>query len=112
MKRFILFCCLWVGAEVESQPQIQPATVEGSVHTISLPNYTPDMPQGPNLSLFNNQCTVCHSARYVLMQPDFSRKLWTAEVNKMSKAFGCPVKQSDVEPLVDYLMSIRGGPQN
>lgn len=107
MRRLILLGLL-IGSGVDSQPQIQPATVEGSVHSITLPNYNPDMPQGPNLTLFNNQCSVCHSSRYVLMQPHFSRKQWTAEVNKMSKAFGCPVKKSDVEPLVDYLVSIRG----
>jgi hypothetical protein len=87
---------------------VQPATVEGSVHSIQLPNFNPDLPPAPQPNLFLNRCTVCHSARYVLMQFPLSRTVWTAEVAKMRKAYGCVVPEADREKLVDYLMEIRG----
>ena len=86
-----------------AQPPVEPATVQGSVHSITLPNYNPEMPAGKHLQLFNNNCTVCHSARYVLMQPPLAASVWTAEVRKMHKVFGCPLKEADIQPLVDYL---------
>lgn len=105
-----LFCL--VGPRVTSEPtptpQVQPAVVNGTKHTIVLPDYNPEMPDAINRKLFLNTCTSCHSARYVAMQRDFPRTTWVAEVNKMHKAFGCPVSEAQVEPIVDYLTAIRG----
>lgn len=110
-----LLLLLGPGQRATSQPTstatpggVQSVRVEGTKHSIVLPNYNPEMPEANNRKLFLNTCTSCHTARYVAMQPDFPRATWTAEVNKMHKAFGCPVSEDQVEPIVDYLMAIRG----
>lgn len=107
--RLILLSLIALAPGLYSQPTpVQPATVQGSVHSISLPNFNPEMPDAPNRDDFLNSCTVCHSARYVLMQFPLSRTVWTAEVKKMSKNYRCPVPEAQVEKLVDYLMVVRG----
>ena len=107
MNRFFrsLLWTLAVSGVALAQP-VSPARVQGSVHSIELPRYEPIMPEGPNRNLFLNSCTMCHSARYVLMQFPLPRAKWTAEVEKMKKAFGCPVDISHQNQLVDYLMSL------
>lgn len=32
---------------------------------------------------FNNNCRMCHSLRYITMQPDFPRATWEKTVDKM-----------------------------
>ena len=99
--------CLSLSAQPQTSAP-EPATVQGTLHSIKMPYYNPDVPEGENRKLFLNSCTMCHSARYVLMQYHLPRTQWTAEVNKMHKAFGCPIDEASVEKLVDYLMTIRG----
>ena len=103
-----LVCLVDLRATSEPTPAIQPARVEGTRRSITLPNYNPDMPEGPDRKLFLNTCTSCHSARYVAMQCDFPRTTWVAEVSKMRKAFGCPVSDAQVDPIVNYLTTVRG----
>ena len=91
-----------------AQP-VKPATVQGSVHSIELPYYEPALPEHPNRNLFVNSCTTCHSARYVVMQFPLPRARWIAEVEKMKKAFGCPVEASQRDKLVDYLLVTGSG---
>lgn len=109
MKRSLcmLFSLLIGASQVLAQPP-KPATVQGSVHSIEMPFYEPALPEASNRKLFLNNCTMCHSARYVLMQFPLPRAKWTAEVNKMQTAFGCPLEISNRKKLVDYLMLIRG----
>jgi hypothetical protein len=51
---------------------------------------------------------VCHSTRYITMQPAFPRAVWVAEVDKMRKTFGAPVTEEQAKTIVDYLVAIRG----
>ena len=96
-----------VGGGVAFPQPVQPAAVQGAVHSIDLPVYEPEMPEGPNRNLFLNSCTMCHSGRYVLMQFPLGKAKWTAEVEKMKKAFGCPVDLTQAKKLVEYLTAIR-----
>lgn len=62
---------------------------------------------GYNLALQN--CMICHSAQYVSTQPSTSpRAYWDATVKKMKKPFGAPLKDEDIEPIVDYLVKTYG----
>ena len=45
-----------------------------------------------------------------LNSPFLDRKGWEAEVGKMIKAFGAPVKAEDVPAIVDYLAKNYGKP--
>ncbi|WP_137925053.1 cytochrome c, class I [Cupriavidus sp. 2SB] len=62
---------------------------------------------GYNLALQN--CMICHSAQYVSTQPPTSsRAYWDATVKKMKKPFGAPLKDENIEPIVDYLVKTYG----
>jgi hypothetical protein len=75
---------------------------------ITLPQYPPQVPPGPNLEAFQRHCLLCHSARYVTMQPRFSRAVWEKEVKKMVDAYGAPISAAEQQQIVEYLVSIKG----
>jgi mono/diheme cytochrome c family protein len=82
------------------------------VRSITLPaTDMPAMPPGPGMATFMSACVLCHTPRYVLMQPPFPKKTWMAEVDKMKKVYGAPILEDQVEPLVSYLVAIRGNGQ-
>lgn len=88
------------------QPDVQAAN--NPVHKISLPQYPPELPAGPGKDTFLNNCLICHSARYVTMQPRFTKAVWQAEVQKMITAYGAVISPADKEVIVDYLVSFHG----
>jgi mono/diheme cytochrome c family protein len=78
------------------------------VQEITLPQYPIEMPPGPNLEAFQQHCLLCHSARYVTMQPRFSRTVWEKEVKKMVDVYGASVTAPEQQQIVEYLVAIRG----
>jgi cytochrome c5 len=84
------------------------ATSAGGVHSITLPAMQPELPAGPGRDTVAATCVICHSTRYITMQPRFSRAAWTAEVDKMRKVFGAPLADAQAAQVVDYLVAIRG----
>lgn len=60
--------------------------------------------EAPQVVLVRANCSGCHSLDYVLMNSPFLKRAgWDAEVRKMIKAYGAPVADADVEPIIDYL---------
>jgi len=60
--------------------------------------------EAPGVDKVRTNCTICHSNDYIqLNSPFLDRKGWDAEVTKMIKAFGAPIKPGDVSAIVDYL---------
>jgi mono/diheme cytochrome c family protein len=78
------------------------------VKAIDLQYHAPDLPPGPYQDVFATQCVICHSPRYVLNQPAFPRKTWTAEVHKMVKGYGAPIDPRQEREIVDYLVAWHG----
>ena len=78
------------------------------IETTDLNAIRTELPNAPGYDLFKTNCTSCHSARYVQMQPEFPEKTWTAIVTKMQKSFGAPVSDSSAKEIVKYLMAIKG----
>ena len=78
------------------------------VKEIDLDYHAPDLPPGPGQDVFATQCVICHSARYVLNQPAFPRKTWTAEVHKMVKGYGAPIVPEQEREIVNYLVAWHG----
>lgn len=76
--------------------------------SIKLPPIQTPMPPGPDQAAFMTNCIICHSPRYVLMQPLFSRKTWQAEVTKMKQVYGAPIEDKQMPAIVNYLVSVRG----
>jgi hypothetical protein len=84
------------------------AQEKGGPKTIELPQVQPNLPDAPGKSAVEAGCVVCHSTRYITMQPAFGREVWVAEVDKMRKTFGAPITDEQAKPIVDYLVAIRG----
>lgn len=81
---------------------------EIAVHSVDLPNYAPDFPPGEGREIFISRCTVCHSLRYVSMQPNFPEATWVKEVDKMRKTWGAHINDDESKAIVSYLVSIKG----
>jgi|SRR6266403_1693277 len=81
-----------------------------SVHTIVLPHDEPLLPPGPGREEFVTACVVCHSPRYITMQPQFSRSTWLSEVKKMKDVYGAHISDEQALEITDYLVSINGKP--
>src|SRR5213593_718245 len=60
---------------------------DNPVHTIAMPHDEPVFPPGPGREEFVTACVVCHSPRYITMQPRFSRTTWLSEVKKMKDVY-------------------------
>jgi mono/diheme cytochrome c family protein len=71
-----------------------------------LPDETAAFKPGPNLEVVQNNCTGCHSADYIAIQPrgpKYKADFWKAEVTKMIKVYGAPINEADVPRIVEYL---------
>jgi len=71
-----------------------------------LPPETAAFKPGPNLDVVQNNCTGCHSEDYIATQPrgpKFKKDFWQAEVTKMIKVYGAPIRDADISRIVDYL---------
>jgi hypothetical protein len=65
--------------------------------------------EDPQLALVRASCSGCHSLDYIPMNSPFlKRAQWEAEVQKMIKVMGAPIRAEDVAPLVDYLATHYG----
>lgn len=93
-------------AHGNSQPDAPAAS--NPVQKISLPQYPPELPPGPGSEAFRNNCLICHSARYVTMQPRFTKTVWQAEVQKMIAAYGASITPANKDAIVEYLVSSHG----
>ena len=88
----------------------KPAENAGSsqVHSIVLPKYPPGIQPGPNVEIYSKDCLLCHTARYISMQPRFPKSVWQSEVKKMVDAYGAPIPDADQALIVEYLVVIKG----
>jgi cytochrome c1 len=96
---FLLIAC----NELDKKP-LTPKTHEPG----DLNAFITELPDAPGYETFKTNCTSCHSARYIQMQPELPEKTWSAIVAKMQKSFGAPVADSSAKQIVQYLVSIKG----
>ena len=90
-----------LGRLLQPAPQI---LEEGSVYAIgNLPLIPPELPAGSGKELVESFCAVCHSLRYIAMQPPLSAKQWTASVDKMIKTYGAVVPDEARSQILSYL---------
>ena len=83
-------------------------SVTGSVREMNLGHETIEFPQYEGKTEFVNYCGICHSLKYITMQPDFPRKTWDAEVTKMVVKYHAPIDSAKCHKIVDYLVAIKG----
>jgi hypothetical protein len=79
-----------------------------TVQTIVLPHDEPELPSGPHQRTFATHCTICHSLRLVLTQPQFGRKKWEEVVHKMVKTYGAPISPETEAQIAEYLTTVHG----
>lgn len=100
--------------DMTPKPNLIPALAShlspSMVRKIDLPFHDPIFPAGRGRKQFMVSCTICHSLRYVTMQPDFPRKTWEKTVDKMIKTYGAHITQNEAQEIVDYLVSIKSPP--
>ncbi len=100
---------LALAGQAQQSPKVSPKQAgNDSVHSITLPQYAPEIPAGPHLDTYRKDCLICHSARYVAMQPRFSQGVWEKEVKKMVDAYGATISEADQKEIVEYLVAVRG----
>ncbi len=95
--------------EMPKSTQVAAAAKEDAqIHSITLPQEEVDFPAGPGKQTFVARCNVCHTLRYISMQPDFPEKTWEKEVEKMRKTFGAHFSDAEAKEIVAYLMMVKG----
>jgi len=82
-------------------------TFTGTVHEIKTALEVPVFPEHEGKNEFMANCAVCHSLKYISMQPDFPRKTWDAEVTKMVAKYKAPIDSVTSRKIVDYLVAIK-----
>lgn len=122
MLLVVLFCCGFtalaaVGVYAELQKgQYKEATLGQSQQAAandlapdseyvgrSYPLYPPEMEAGEGKAETEGYCSMCHSTRYITMQPPLPRATWEAEVNKMRKTFGATIPDGATTKIIRYL---------
>ena len=102
----------WVPANAQQpssgSPKPTSKAAANPVHSIVLPQFTPEIADGPNKEVYQRNCLTCHTARYVSMQPRFSKTVWQNEVKKMVDAYGAPIPEADQALIVEYLVAVKG----
>jgi len=94
-------------AHAEMESMIDSKT-DNPVHTIVMPHDEPVFPPGSGRDEFVSACVVCHSPRYITMQPQFSKATWLSEVKKMKDVYGAHISDEQTLKITDYLFSING----
>ena len=91
----------------ETIHQILPATAstDATYDAGQYPIYYPELAAGDGKDDVENNCELCHSPRYITMQPVMSAQAWSDEVNKMRKTFGASIPDDTAQKIIQYLGS-------
>jgi cytochrome c5 len=81
---------------------------EGQKIYQGLEQVTTELPDSTGYLTFKRTCIICHTLKYIEMQPNFPRKTWEKIVDKMRKSYGAPLDTNTAIQMVDYLMKIKG----
>lgn len=75
---------------------------------ITLPDDDSDtaFPDRPGVEQVTANCTACHSAEMILVQPNLTRDQWQKTIDKMRDLYRAPIADSDVPALLDYLAGL------
>jgi cytochrome c5 len=110
MKNLLLISAIVALALSATNAQSQSMTDadKDMVHSITLPVMDVHLKPGPGLEKVSTLCNVCHTLRYITMQPPLPKAAWSAEVNKMIKVMGAPINEEDAKTIIDYLNTAYG----
>ena len=69
------------------------------------PLYPPELAAGEGKQETEAYCALCHSTRYITMQPPLPAATWESEVNKMNKTFGANIPEGVSQKILQYLQT-------
>ena len=90
----------------------QSSTRLGKHHVIELTSQKIDLPLGDRdfnfaggeeAKIANERCLLCHSKGMIDTQPPLSPETWKKEVAKMRSAYGCPLRDDQVDGIVKFI---------
>ena len=83
-------------------------SVNGSVREMKLyPAEAPPFPEHEGKAEFISYCGICHTLKYISMQPNFPPKTWEAEVNKMIAKYHAPIDSVNSKKIIAYLVAVK-----
>jgi hypothetical protein len=91
------------GPETTQQTLPMPASTDATYDAGAYPIYYPELEAGDGKDDVVQNCELCHSPRYITMQPAMPAQEWADEVNKMIKIYGAPVSDDAAKKIIQYL---------
>lgn len=91
------------GPETIHQSLPASASTDATYDAGQYPIYYPELAAGDGKDDVENNCELCHSPRYITMQPAMPAEAWSAEVNKMRKTFGASIPDDTAQKIIQYL---------
>lgn len=97
----------YASATLGQLQQPPPVTLtDDSVYQVSAYQlYPAELAEGEGRAETESLCSLCHSTRYITMQPPLPAAAWEAEVTKMRKTFGAPIVDGSAALIVKYLQA-------
>lgn len=94
-------------AEMGSLQQAAPRELapDSAFSVAAYPVYAPPLAEGEGKQETEAYCSLCHSARYISMQPPMPAASWEAEGNKMNKTFGANIPEAVAAKILKYLQA-------
>jgi hypothetical protein len=93
------------GPETMHQTLPAAASPDATYDAGQYPIYYPELAAGEGKDEVENNCELCHSPRYITMQPVMPAQAWSDEVNKMRKTFGASIPDDTAQKIILYLGS-------
>ncbi len=94
-----------MGPETIHQTLPNTASTDATYDAGQYPIYYPELAAGDGKDDVENNCELCHSPRYITMQPVIPAQAWADEVNKMRKTFGASIPDDTAQKIIQYLGS-------
>ena len=93
------------GAETIHQVLSNAVSTDATYDAGQYPIFNPELAAGDGKDEVENNCELCHSPRYITMQPALPAQAWADEVNKMRKTFGASIPDDTAQKIIEYLGS-------
>lgn len=90
-----------LGAMRQSLPDL--SSTDANYSAGQFPLLEPELAAGDGKDTLEANCSLCHTPRFVTMQPPLPAETWAAEVEKMRKTFGASIPDDDARKIVEYL---------
>ena len=88
-----------------AQPSAKVEQAEAGYSVAPFPSLPADLAEGVGRAETESFCSLCHSTRYITMQPPLPAQTWEAEMNKMIKTYGAQIPEAPAKKILAYLQA-------